>query len=47
MLDQRDIAGGCMAPLDVEKEGYCFDYGVHYVGQMAGSGPAKFYFDQV
>ncbi len=47
VLEQHEIAGGAMAPITVGEEGYLFDYGVHYAGEMGGTGPAKFFFDQV
>ncbi len=47
VLEQHEIAGGAMAPVAGVPDGYVFDYGVHYIGEVAKKGPAKFYMDQV
>ena len=47
-MEQHSIAGGAMSPIENNaEEGFIFDYGVHYVGEVETNGRSKFYFDQV
>ncbi len=47
VLEQHQVAGGAMAPADGVPDGYVFDYGVHYIGEVQQRGPVRFFMDQL
>ncbi len=46
-MEQHEVAGGAMAPATGVPDGYVFDYGVHYIGEVAEKCATKFYMDQL